>query len=150
MVMPALAAAYAVAAPVRLRTRLTHLLGAAAAFAASAGWFVVLTMAWPPSERPYLAGSTDNNFMNLVLGYNGLARVLGRDHGGAFMFGPSIGSALRSTVRVSAARHMLESNHRSVQEISEAVGYQDVAFFRSLFQRHTGSSPSAYQRSFVI
>jgi 4-amino-4-deoxy-L-arabinose transferase-like glycosyltransferase len=80
MVMPALAAAYAVAAPVRLRTRLTHLLGAAAAFAASAGWFVVLTMAWPPSERPYLAGSTDNNFMNLVLGYNGLARVLG--HGG--------------------------------------------------------------------
>jgi transcriptional regulator GlxA family with amidase domain len=53
-------------------------------------------------------------------------------------------------LRVAAARHMLESNHRSVQEISEAVGYQDVAFFRSLFQRHTGSSPSAYQRSFGI
>ncbi|MET0476080.1 MAG: glycosyltransferase family 39 protein [Mycobacterium sp.] len=82
MVMPALAAAYLVAAPVRLRVRLVHLLGAAAAFAVSAGWFVVLTMLWPASARPYLAGSTDNNFMNLVLGYNGLARVLGREHVG--------------------------------------------------------------------
>lgn len=80
MVMPALAAAYLVAAPVRLRVRLAHLLVAAAAFAISAGWFVVLTMVWPASTRPYLAGSTDNSFMNLVLGYNGLARVLGRTH----------------------------------------------------------------------
>jgi len=53
-------------------------------------------------------------------------------------------------LRIAAARHMLESNHRSVQEVSEAVGYQNVAFFRSLFQRHTGSSPSAYQRSFGV
>jgi 4-amino-4-deoxy-L-arabinose transferase-like glycosyltransferase len=80
IVMPALALAYAAAAPVRLRVRLAHLLVTAAAFAVSAGWFVVMTMVWPASERPYLAGSTDNNFMNLVLGYNGLARVLG--HGG--------------------------------------------------------------------
>jgi hypothetical protein len=78
---------------------------AALACLASAGWFVLLTLLWPASSRPYLAGSTDNNFMNLVLGYNGLARVLGRDHGGAFTFGPSIGSALGSTVRVSGARH---------------------------------------------
>ncbi|MDX1871547.1 mannosyltransferase, partial [Mycolicibacterium sp. 120266] len=39
---------------------------------------VVLTLVWPASSRPYLAGSTDNNFMNLVLGYNGIARILGR------------------------------------------------------------------------
>jgi len=51
-------------------------------------------------------------------------------------------------LRVAAARRMLENHHRTVQEISEAVGYQDVAFFRGLFQRHTGSSPTAYQRSF--
>jgi 4-amino-4-deoxy-L-arabinose transferase-like glycosyltransferase len=80
MVMPALVAAYLVAAPVRLRVRVAHLLGAAAAFTVSAGWFVLLTMVWPASSRPYLAGSTDNDFMNLVLGYNGLARVLGRNH----------------------------------------------------------------------
>ena len=80
MVMPALGLAYLIAAPTSLRRRLLHLLGALAAFAVSAGWFVVLTLVWPASSRPYIAGSTDNNFMNLVLGYNGLARVLGRSH----------------------------------------------------------------------
>jgi 4-amino-4-deoxy-L-arabinose transferase-like glycosyltransferase len=91
MVMPALAAVYLVAAPVRLRARLLHLAAAAAAFVVSAGWFVVLTMVWPPSSRPYLAGSTDNDFMNLVLGYNGLSRVLGR---GASAFTGSAGLGL--------------------------------------------------------
>ena len=51
-------------------------------------------------------------------------------------------------LRIAAARRLLESNHRSMQEISDAVGYQDVAFFRSLFQRHTGVSPSAYREKF--
>jgi 4-amino-4-deoxy-L-arabinose transferase-like glycosyltransferase len=79
LVMPALAAAYLLAAPVRMRTRVAHLLGCAVAVVAASGWFVLLTMWWPPSSRPYLAGSTDNSFMNLVLGYNGVARILGRD-----------------------------------------------------------------------
>ena len=51
-------------------------------------------------------------------------------------------------LRIAAARRLLENNHRSMQEISDAVGYQDVAFFRSLFQRHTGVSPSAYREKF--
>lgn len=80
MVVPALAAAYLLVAPVPLRTRLVHLLGGAASFVAAAGWFVLLTMWWPASSRPYLAGSTDNSFMNLVFGYNGVARILGRNH----------------------------------------------------------------------
>ena len=80
MVMPVFAAVHLFAAPIQLRARVVHLLGAAAAFVVSAGWFVALTMVWPASSRPYLAGSTDNTFMNLVFGYNGLARVLGRDH----------------------------------------------------------------------
>jgi 4-amino-4-deoxy-L-arabinose transferase-like glycosyltransferase len=82
MVAPALAAAYLVAAPTTRLRRLRHVGLAAVAFAASAGWFVVLTLLWPASSRPYIAGSTDNNFMNLVLGYNGFARVLGRNHMG--------------------------------------------------------------------
>ncbi|MCV7422672.1 glycosyltransferase family 39 protein [Mycobacterium yunnanensis] len=87
LVMPALAAAYLLAAPVRLRVRLMHLAGAGAAFVVSAGWFVVLTMLWPASSRPYIAGSTDNDFMNLVLGYNGLARVMGHGRSGGGSFG---------------------------------------------------------------
>ena len=82
MVAPALAAAYLIAAPTTLRARLRHVGVAAVAFVVSAGWFVVLTLLWPASSRPYIAGSTDNNFMNLVLGYNGFARVLGRNHMG--------------------------------------------------------------------
>jgi transcriptional regulator GlxA family with amidase domain len=53
-------------------------------------------------------------------------------------------------LRVAAAKRLLESNHRTMQEISEAVGYQDVAFFRSLFERHTGASPSAYRERFGV
>ncbi len=98
MVAPAIGLAYLVVAPTTLRRRLIHVAAAVLACLLSAGWFVVLTLLWPASSRPYLAGSTDNNFMNLVLGYNGLARVLGRDHGQAFMFGPSIGGALGSRV----------------------------------------------------
>jgi len=51
-------------------------------------------------------------------------------------------------LRVAAAKRLLESDHRTVQEISGAVGYQDVAFFRQLFQRHAGVSPSAYRERF--
>ena len=51
-------------------------------------------------------------------------------------------------LRVAAAKRLLESDHRTMREISDAVGYQDMAFFRSLFQRHTGVSPSAYRERF--
>lgn len=53
-------------------------------------------------------------------------------------------------LRIAAAKRLLEGDHRSVQEISDAVGYQDTAFFRQLFERHTGVSPSAYRRSFGV
>ena len=53
-------------------------------------------------------------------------------------------------LRIAAAKRLLESNHRTMQEISDAVGYQDVAFFRSLFQRHTGVSPSVYRERFGV
>ena len=53
-------------------------------------------------------------------------------------------------LRVSAAKRLLENDHRTMQEIGTAVGYQDVAFFRQIFQRHTGVSPSAYREKFGI
>lgn len=86
LVLPALGLVYLVAAPVDWRKRLLHLVGAAAALVVSAGAFVLLTILWPADSRPYLAGSTDNSFMDLVLGYNGFGRVLGQNHkgGGGF------------------------------------------------------------------
>ena len=53
-------------------------------------------------------------------------------------------------LRIAAAKRLLENNHCTMQEISDAVGYQDVAFFRVLFQRHTGVSPSAYREKFGV
>jgi 4-amino-4-deoxy-L-arabinose transferase-like glycosyltransferase len=95
MVMPALGLVYLIAAPVALRSRIWHLLGAFAAMLASAGWFVLLTILWPASSRPYMAGSTDNSFMNLVVGYNGFGRVLGKNH---MDKGPSDGPAQVHTI----------------------------------------------------
>jgi transcriptional regulator GlxA family with amidase domain len=51
-------------------------------------------------------------------------------------------------LRIDAARHYLESAHRSVHDISRTIGYEDVAFFRRLFRRHTGTSPREYRARF--
>src|SRR6202023_4376396 len=102
MVMPAIGLVYLFAAPIALRRRIFHMVGALAAFVVSAGWFVVLTLVWPASSRPYIAGSTDNNFMNLVLGYNGLARVFGHQH---FDFDPPSSGSAAGAFRVGARWH---------------------------------------------
>jgi len=104
MVMPAVGLVYLIAAPTSVRRRLLHLLGSLLAFLVSAGWFVVLTLLWPASARPYIAGSTDNNFMNLVLGYNGFARVLG--HGKKiFVPSPDVGGAAGTPFEINHGHH---------------------------------------------
>jgi len=51
-------------------------------------------------------------------------------------------------LRVRAARRMLEGGSASVQEVMTSVGYDDLAFFRTLFKRHTGLAPSDYKKRF--
>ena len=54
------------------------------------------------------------------------------------------------TLRVAAARELLERGGGiSVQEVCTRVGYEDVAFFRQLFKRHTGLSPAEYRSRFA-
>jgi transcriptional regulator GlxA family with amidase domain len=52
-------------------------------------------------------------------------------------------------LRVRAAQRLLEEDHAAVQEVSRTVGYEDAAFFRSVFKRHTGLTPDAYRRRFA-
>lgn len=52
-------------------------------------------------------------------------------------------------VRIEAAKAMLERESSPVQTISEAVGYQDVSFFRSLFKGETGMTPAEYRSRFA-
>jgi transcriptional regulator GlxA family with amidase domain len=51
-------------------------------------------------------------------------------------------------LRVRAARRILEDGRTPVQEVSQKVGYNDAAFFRAVFKRHTGLAPRAYRQRF--
>ena len=53
------------------------------------------------------------------------------------------------TMRISAAKEMLERGAASIQDVSSKVGYQDLAFFRGLFKRHTGMTPAEYRDRFA-
>jgi 4-amino-4-deoxy-L-arabinose transferase-like glycosyltransferase len=79
LTLPALALAYLVAAPTSLGKRIAHLAAAAGAVIVSSGWYVALVSLWPASDRPYIAGSTNDSILELALGYNGLGRIFGGD-----------------------------------------------------------------------
>jgi transcriptional regulator GlxA family with amidase domain len=51
-------------------------------------------------------------------------------------------------LRVEESKRQLESGNISVDGISVNVGYEDAAFFRRLFKRSTGLTPSQYRRMF--
>lgn len=50
--------------------------------------------------------------------------------------------------RIGKAKLLLESDRRSVAQVTEAVGYGDVATFGALFKRHVGQTPAEYRRRF--
>ena len=52
-------------------------------------------------------------------------------------------------LRVSAAKELLEHGATSIQTVCSKIGYEDVAFFRSLFKRHTGMTPAEYRGRFA-
>lgn len=81
LVVPALGLAYLWAAPTTLGRRLLHLLGALGGIIVVAGSYIALFQLTPASERPYMAGSTTNSFLELTFGYNGLARITGSGEG---------------------------------------------------------------------
>ena len=51
-------------------------------------------------------------------------------------------------LRVEEAKRLLEAGTMPVDEISFDVGYEDASFFRRLFKRRTGLTPSQYRRMF--
>lgn len=77
LVMPGLALAFLVAAPIGMWQRIWRLLAGALAMAVTAGSFLAMVSLWPADSRPYIGGSTDNSLLQLALGYNGIQRVMG-------------------------------------------------------------------------
>lgn len=52
------------------------------------------------------------------------------------------------SVRIESAKRLLEEGAATAQEISERVGYEDLATFRELFKRETGTTLKSYQTKF--
>ena len=81
LVLPAFGLAYLVAGPRRWPQRLLQSLAGLAAVVVAAGWWVAAVMLTPAADRPYVGGSTNDNILQLAIGYNGLGRIDGNETG---------------------------------------------------------------------
>ncbi|WP_375744046.1 GlxA family transcriptional regulator [Corallococcus interemptor] len=53
-------------------------------------------------------------------------------------------------LRIEAARRLLETTPRTVEDISQSVGYADTTSFRRRFKARTGLSPGSYRKRFAL
>ena len=51
------------------------------------------------------------------------------------------------SLRMTNAMNLLENTDYNITQISYAVGYENVSYFRRLFQKHTGLTPGEYKKS---
>lgn len=51
-------------------------------------------------------------------------------------------------LRIEEAKRQLEESGTSVEDIAFLVGYENAGFFRALFRRRTGMTPTSYRRMF--
>ncbi len=82
LVLPVFAFVWAVAAPGGIRRRIAGLVAAAVAVVVSSAWWILAVELIPASARPFIGGSTTDSALDLVLGYDGLARIFGMAAGG--------------------------------------------------------------------
>jgi len=53
------------------------------------------------------------------------------------------------SLRIEGAKKKLELSTDSIENISQEIGYEDMAFFSKLFKRLTGLSPTNYRKKFI-
>ncbi|MGA5898006.1 ArnT family glycosyltransferase [Streptomyces venetus] len=80
--LPAVFAVYLYAAKPAWVKRIVNLFLAAVVLAVSSFWWAAAVSLVPASSRPYIGGSTDGTAWNLIMGYNGLGRILGGEGNG--------------------------------------------------------------------
>lgn len=89
LVLPALYALYFLGAPGRWWRKAGHLaLATLLLLAVSLSWAAAVELT-PADQRPYVGSSGDNSVFSLIVGYNGLQRLMGANQGG----GPPGGAA---------------------------------------------------------
>ncbi len=81
ILMPVLALVYLLAGPPKLGRRILQVVYSGLALVVAGGWWVAAVQLTPAADRPYIGGSTDNNLLNLIFGYNGFGRLTGNETG---------------------------------------------------------------------
>jgi 4-amino-4-deoxy-L-arabinose transferase-like glycosyltransferase len=81
LVVPGFAVAYLWAGPPRFGKRIWQTVLMGVGIIVGAGWWILAAQLTPAADRPYFGGSTDNNILQLAIGYNGLGRLDGNETG---------------------------------------------------------------------
>src|SRR5579859_7807685 len=98
LVVPAFGLLYLLAAPRSIWKRVGHLaLAGLVLLVVSFSWVVAVDLT-PASQRPYVDSTQDNSEISLVLGYNGIQRLLG-GFGRGFGGGPRANTSTNATNR---------------------------------------------------
>ncbi|MFD8739871.1 glycosyltransferase family 39 protein [Streptomyces sp. NPDC059618] len=80
--LPAVFAVYLYASRQGWARKVRDLALAAVALAVASLWWAAAVSLVPAADRPYIGGSTDGSAWDLIMGYNGLGRVLGGEGNG--------------------------------------------------------------------
>ena len=81
ILIPVLALVYLLAGPPKLGRRVVQVAYSGLALVVAGGWWVAAVQLTPAADRPYIGGSTDNNLLELIFGYNGFGRLTGNETG---------------------------------------------------------------------
>ncbi len=88
LVLPAFGLVYPLAGPPKLGRRIAQVVTLGVVTLVAGGWWVAVVQLWPASSRPYIGGSQNNSFWNVLFGYNGFGRLTGNESGSVGASGP--------------------------------------------------------------
>jgi 4-amino-4-deoxy-L-arabinose transferase-like glycosyltransferase len=83
ILLPVMFCVYICFAKPKLLKRIWHMLFAGVITTVSTLWWSIIVWLTPANSRPYIGSSTQNSIWDLIMGYNGLGRLLGNRMGGA-------------------------------------------------------------------
>ncbi len=135
--LPAFYLVYFLGAPVGRWRRIGHLaLATVVLLVVSLSWATAVDLT-PPSQRPYVGSSSDNSELNLIVGYNGLDRLLPR----SFSFG---------SFETGAPGPLRMLNHNLAGQISWVLPMAIIGFFAAFWQSRPRRRLDRRQKGLVL
>ena len=112
IVVPAFGLMYLLGSSLPWRRRIAHLAAGLAALVVVGGAWPTVVDLTPATQRPYVGGSTTNSEWELILGYNGLSRILGGQGPGAARTATDIVRSTTTTTTTAAGSTATASQAR--------------------------------------